>query len=559
MARIDTRSRIPVATQKLLVSPLLDLLHINRLLDMNQNLVKRSEQKVGYRHVELPTVKSQFSRHLDRQRKLEAELELLLKEVRASHEELLTEVVELRRGHKKVLHRIADLESKITTEKGRFEFAESRIMKNVLHREQMMNLQVKELSNKLASEYNEAKFQLQDELAAARNYNDTELLAEKRRLVQETAELEKMVAEAKADKKRRFEAEAATLEAEMNSVLAAKTGDASRLEDEYQAKLSQLQDLERDVEKSLASIDACKDEIDSLNLEIAETENRAVHFEEDKSRLLQQLVEVEFTVAELRAQVSKQRVCVDEEAERYTQKRDQFHEHNVQRRILENAIMDYEKGPRVYAKGPHTSLSFQKNFERDASNQSIIDEFLLFVSSSFKQMTTCCILISGHQMPGFALQTMSECFSLVLERSRSLESTFEYALRCIQFSLNPPLDLLDSQRPVHADLKNGFDDLRSQKMVVDSPKDLSSIPLPQQDAYLMVLSAYTITNGRKQHCDLAVADISGADLDHQANMLLGQDPATFAMFEFISRKRCLHVSQPNEMLVGVLEQVQHRK
>lgn len=566
MARIETRSRIP--TPKPIpaqVSPLLDLLHINRLLDMNQNFVRKSKsQQVDSRRLDRSSnAEELFNRHLERQKNLEVELDSQLKDLRSKHEALQTDMVELRRSHKKILHKVSDLDAQIATEKGRFEYSEDRIMKNVLHREQMMNLQVKDLINKLTSEYNEAKFQLQDELAAAKNYNDEELLAEVQRLRDETKVLEEKYAKVVAENQRKFKEEASSLEKEMNRVLASKTNEASALEDQYQSKLVEFQSVESEVNEMEASIKKLRDENGQLENEIKRIKENAQRFEADKAQLLNELLEAENNLAQAKAEASRWKAAVAEEGKSFGKAREQLNVHNLHRRMLEDAIMDYERGPRIYVRdSPRSSTHFAKEFSKDSCNQEIIDEFLCFVGTSVKRMLNCGIIISGHKQPGFVSQILSSCFELILERTASPAFkgwSFEYALRCLDVGQTPSVDLLDSRRPVAAEVKASLEDIRAQKMVIESSKDLKGIPIPEHSkGHLSILSIYGTINGIVRQCDMVVLNISGADLSVQPDLILGQDPSLKSLIDYCHNNRSLHISQPDEQIITALEAVKQR-
>lgn len=566
MARIETRTRIPTPKPvPAAVSPLLDLLHINRLLDMNQNFVRKSKsQQVDCRRPDRSSnAEELFNRHLERQKNLEVELDSQLKDLRSKHEALQTDVVELRRTHKKILHRVSDLDTKIAAEKGRFEYSEDRIMKNVLHREQMMNLQVKDLINKLTSEYNEAKFQLQDQLAAAKNYNDEELLTEAQRLREETKELEEKYAKVVAENQRKLKEEALSLETELSKVLASKTSEASALEDQYQSKLAEFQSVEHEVKEMEASIQKLRDENSQLENEITRIKENARTFEADKVQLLKELLEAENNLAQAKAEASRWKAAVAEEGKSFGKAREQLNVHNTHRRMLEDAIMDYERGPRIYVRNsPKSSTQFAKEFSKDTCNQEMIDEFLCFVGTSVKRMLNCGIIISGHKQPGFVSQILSSSFDLILERTASAAFTgwsFEYVLRCVDVGQSPPVDLLDSRRPVSAEVRASLEDIRAQKMVIESSKDLKGIPIPEHSAgYLSILSIHGTFNGIVRQCDMLVLDISGADISRQHSLILGQDPSLKSLIDYCHSNRSLHLSQPDEQIITALEAIKQR-
>lgn len=561
MARIDTRSRIPVPSQKMpQVSPLLDLLHINKLLDMNDAFLKKSKHRVSTPPVS--GTEDHFNRHWQRQKQVELELNTQLKDLHQKHEDLLADMAELRRSHKKRLHKVSDLKDQILSNRAKFDFTEDRIMKNVLHREQMTNLQIKELTSKLRADFDEAQFMLQGELAAAKNYKDEHLLQQHQELRYQAAQLEAILEQKKAEKLQQFKLEAQKLEEDMKNVLETKTNKAAKLEDEYQAKLEEFQSVEQQFDEVNASIKALREENQQLEREIAFVKENRASFASDKVLLLKQLLDSQTALAESKEKAAKWKLAVEREGAKYVGAREQLEKDNIHRRMLEDAIMEFEQGPRFYMIGGPKAHSFQKEFAKDITNGEVIDEFSCFLGNSVKRMANCTIFVSGHERQAFAYQILMSCFNTILERLASIapeDRSIGYALRCVELGQSSFMDILDSRRPLKVDIKDNLEDIRAQKMVIESTSDLQSVNFPKQsNGCLAILSVYAAFDGHQHRCDFAVLDISSAPLNTQSKIILGQDPQSASLINYCHSGRSLHVSQPDLQLLESFESLRQR-
>lgn len=120
---------------------------------------------------------------------------------------------------------------------------EDSVMKNVLHKEQLINVQIKDLSNKLTTEYNEIKFQLQDELAKAKSYKDKGAIEEIHSLNSKIEQLQNQLEETKSRKIQTLKSETSELEKQLEKYLLAKIEEADKLTAIYQDKQSEYEKI----------------------------------------------------------------------------------------------------------------------------------------------------------------------------------------------------------------------------------------------------------------------------------------------------------------------------
>lgn len=154
-----------------------DMDHVHKLVDLNKSFSEKVNSEKGSKPRESAlraTLRNmdKLAKREDRHNIDEEEEYMLDSQIRETNEkidEMECLIVELKRNQKKLSNRIVDIDQTVSSQRKAFSMMEESVMKSVSHKEQLINMQIKELSNKLSQEYDELKFQLEDELVRATN------------------------------------------------------------------------------------------------------------------------------------------------------------------------------------------------------------------------------------------------------------------------------------------------------------------------------------------------------------------------------------------------------
>ena len=575
-ARDKTSSNIPSPPGKNKLN--INMQHINKLIDMKDNLSRRSREPTllppgeSALRTRLSNLGSNLKEDQFKQEQIEGELESQIRNLVEKMDSLEHEVVDIKRSLKKVKHRLSEVRLRINSQKKRFEFAEDSVMKNVAHKEKLINVQIKELENQLENQYKEITFQLQDELLAARSYEDHDILNDIEKLDITYLELEKKLEETKQRKRQSLKEEVQELDDQLEKYLSSKVEHVEKLTQIYQEKQSGLENISNNLNKLEIEIGE-KNEYNSSIVDSANAiESDMNSFSEIKHSLSSNLEKEEKRLLELETKSKEWDTKYKDTLIAYNNAKKKFDKIDNQRKTIEDSIMNYEKKARIYVKLPEEvvsengcfeyrskNYSVNKCFGNFSSNYEIIDEYRIMVTSSLMGYNSSVILCGGENKE-FVSQAITSCFDSMLEREKKYKQTgwrFSYYFKQISVA-DVSTDMLNSLSPVNMErFQDNLDQIISQKMTLENSSSLlyvinESQPPNQKQcqsiAYVINIEARNDGQQRFHQSNVMFLNVSSLDSDYQReiikNSLTQSDTnnESKVMNYAVTRSKCLYLA-----------------
>lgn len=339
-----------------------------------------------------------------------------LSELRAKHHELENDTDDLRRDHKRLLHKLVEVQAEIDRLQQKFEWRGDMVMKNVASRERMVDIKLREISNKYNDEYNEARFQLEDELKLVREYNDEELVREIHELEQQEKELHGQLEEAKAAKHDVLRKEADALKAEVAQYLETKTLEVDQLSKQHTQRSEALLHAKAQLEAMERKIEDCQTEINRLEASHEQAHHTTTNYQARHAELRAALQEAEAEVGLVKHTFDSWDAKYNAMKHTHSEVSQKTAASTRQRRILENQIMELERRVRVYVAIP---LPAQENtlvahgtsysFSKVTTPSELIDEFLCLLKTVMSG-SNVTIVFTGESSP--VLQTLERAHAM---------------------------------------------------------------------------------------------------------------------------------------------------
>lgn len=516
----------------------------NRFADVKNRLEKKA--KINYDDdvtfdEDISFQKNNIIEQTSRNRELDVEINRL----QSSLYDLELDNDELRRLHKKLKHRIVEMTSEIDKSHRKFEYRGEIIMKNVANRERLIDMNLKELSNKYKDEFNEAKFQLDIELKNAENYKDEHLQKEitdlEHRILDATDQLEA----AKNHKYEAIKTESNSLQREVTEYLDLKTTEVNELTTSYETKDSELQQIDNkilEIENKIRSKqeqnEALKNSIESLRVQMGQ-------FQDEKSDLESELHLIQSDIEAIQQTEVEWNNKLDHIQLNYGDSIEKLVQHNQQKRILENSIMDYEGKLRVYVKLPakvkidnnnsfvanNQIYQFNKVLDSRCSNHDVIEEFMCLSKSVVSGNNVSVIFLGSpqgtRQLIMDTLKTSYDTFSAKMISLSKNGWEYEFSLRVFAVTTDDKLvDYLNSCEIMPlSTLHDNLCQLPSQKMILEKGESIAQLSQfhPGRKfktvAYIIEVIAKNQTSMKQFDSNLMLLDITNNTVDEQRHIL----------------------------------------
>lgn len=562
----------------------LNLKHINNLIGIKNTLNKKQELNDSLSNLSLRSrlslVEKSYSRDISKQMEIKHDLDGNIGELGDKIDDLESEVLSLKRVHKKYTHKLTELRNQISYLEKKFEHLEESVMKNVLHKEQMINIQIKEFENRLIDQYNEMKFLLLEELKNAKTYKDSRIIEEIKELNMKIETLNNQLKETKARKEQTIRSESKELERELNGCLENKSDEITKLTNIYQEKQRILKEaidlqneIQRKIEKKSKENEAKQESIESLELNLSQ-------FDENKTILVRELDA---------SQIALNSSIENEEAwkEKVENAKCNFNDLNVktlnckeQQRIIENSIMDYEGKVRVYAitqnivNGNTLSCNdklfqFNKVFGSNISHKEIALEFKYLANSSVNGSNVSIFLIGEHS-PLLLENSILESYNSIKLRADSIKNwTFKFCLKSLAIG-DTAKDLLNCNNVIKSEpCFYNLEQLHSQKMEITDEQSLRDIfetlkGVNKAKVYILNVEAICKEDTKSFITDIMITDLTYEPLEIQASYLKTFDSPKnlenliYKLFTYsYSQSKCLFLANiSNDIDTSWVQQLQ---
>lgn len=491
-------------------------------------------------------------------------IQALLLEARQQADEIRTkrsmlndleeERLEVRQLNKALLNEIGELKTLIDELGGKFEYLLGRVTAKVETKERDINLDLRNYKNKLEDERNDAKFELENEMLSAKQYEDSDLLDEVRQLKEKKLALEQELATATTAREEFLKTENALMDEEMNAVLAKKSAEVEgstttyqNLQNEFQFVVAQLDSANEELRSKQSSNEVLQQKIYNLeaNFHDFEATKRTLH--DELSILNRELSEIESENRHWSEETKEAKALYDFHTEKYGN-------YHATRRILEHGIAKYERRNRTLVRVDHgdtvnnevtvgtTPYQFDKVVSCTDRDFSL--EWRLFVTDAVLESDAALILL-GSQTPDVA-QRSARIFSFLKagEQSHTKKGwSFSYYLQSVRFSGRNVLDELNGPTETSIEAKNDKLEVKSQQMIVQSESELR-LALKSKEHDCASCQIYTILgenpNGQKSERRLFIVDLALLSLHNQNAVLSGTEAQLNDLVRFI-RERMRHM------------------
>lgn len=461
MSQQNSKKITGIPKSRLLVSSgEIDLLHVKRLAKYNKSLAPGASVAQTPSSL-FPSFQSDSLR--SRMSKLEATYtndinslqetsRVLTSQINSSMEtsqSLQTDLLELKREMKKLSNQISTTQLSIVSKNKEFEILEDQIMKNVHHKEKLVNIQIEQLLNNLKDSLQELEFQMQEEKKVARNYREQGTVEQIQRLNRDCEALQIQLDETAKRKQQVIKQELGELDRKLDIFLKEKTAKSKELSEKYDSNQKLLEEevlikhknLEQQVKEKETELTRIKESRSNIESKIENYSSVKQHLNSKKDQLLQKLSTVLKKKEEWEGKMNQARKSHGESFDRYVNQ-------EKNKRKLENSIWDYEAKLRVFVRESddnHASLlnsfSFNKVFTSD-QNLLIID-YVTSVIDCVLLGNDCSVIISGAGQPKVLENTIKQNYNAIRKNSEAIPGW------SFSFQLNENMSYSDSHSLPH--------------------------------------------------------------------------------------------------------------
>ncbi|CAH6720204.1 hypothetical protein CLIB1444_03S06722 [[Candida] jaroonii] len=475
LARIgnDTKkSQIPTLRSK---NPSLDLQHINKLIGLNQTLKQSHTKKPPQPVPEKPhdKVEQDIKTQIQKNKKLSEDI----KDLTTRSDSLEVEVVDLRRNQKRMYHNLSDYKTEIISSKRKFAYLEESIMNNVLNREKLINVKIKEFSQNLQNNLHEIKYELDNELKLAEDFKDEDIEGNIQQLKQEVTDLSHQLTQAISNTNHQLHLYQVETDNQLTKQLESKVQQSEMLVSQYKSHEVELNHLKEEFADITNDIEHQKSTNQSIEQRISTIQTSETNFTAIKTDLMKRINDLDHELSIIKAKEAVVTQDLNDIDTEYQDLDTKISHHTKTRRILENAMFNYQ-GKRVYITIPDdipiTNNSFRvqnQNYEfskvfHTIDNQSLIEEFQYFTLSSIKQPKVLSYIFGGHP---------SNLMYDTIVHTQKLLQTTSLSFKGFEIHNDYVEDLLDSHRIIHPKLPLDPISIPGQSMIIDDVTNFQSI------------------------------------------------------------------------------------
>ncbi|ODV67283.1 hypothetical protein HYPBUDRAFT_109216 [Hyphopichia burtonii NRRL Y-1933] len=476
---------------------------------------------------------------------------------------------DLRRLYKKLKHKILDIGAEIDILERKLRFKTDSTEKNLSNKRTLFEIDLQALKQKYDDEFNETKFQLEEEVKLSVEYKDELLSNEIESLKIEKERLQTALSDVKSEKQKRIKQENEALLKEVDDYLEVKTTQVENVASVYESRNNELETILDEVNAIQNKVKSKNQENDHLQKKIDEIEYNYNNFDDLKSQLLLNLKALETDLDEIRKENDQWELKYDDLKKIHNHSVEKIQNYNNHRRILENSIMDHEGKLRVYIKIP-TSIAvsndcefslndrlfhFNKVFPNDISDHELIKEYTCLIKNTISNTNVSLILLGEQDSKSIITKTLLSSFDTFTERISSFKDkswSFRFYLQSVRIDDNNCSDLLNSEKIIsHSKFAVSLSELNSTKIEITNSIQLtqtlnniynSEYPI----AYWINIDAQNNSKLKSFENDLIIIDLTGQTLKNQLRILSEDHIIDGPISKFVNyaycHSKCLHIS-----------------
>lgn len=441
--------------------------------------------------------------------------------------------------NRQLRRRQSELRERNRVAKNQFDAMEAEVKTKVAHAEKMMHLDLREVEMKLQDEYNESKFQLEQQVKESAEFQDGELVAEHSRLLLKKLELEQNVQHTINTKNTTLAAELAQLEAALEKTLQEKRHEVEKAAALYHQKQERFEEIMKDYELLSSQVDERNKTAGELSIQIEQLKENILAHECQRLEKEAELHRLNDLVRSMQGDDLDWQAKVDEEKQKYELANLKLEKYLTTRRILEHAIMNFSVRTRIYVR-LESKETFSNNQITTSSAVYKFDKLSrLSLKSDYSQewkllvgevMTKndVSIIFSGDVLRSSTYQLV-EAFDHMTSSESALKAKgwlATYNLQSILVNANGATDLLNKHTEPVLDFQNGHFSLSSQQMRVLRSSDLTTavkdVEMNQGGVcHLLEAEATNSKTGKTCNHRLVILNISHLDVEKQTRLFGG--------------------------------------
>lgn len=555
--------------------PNINLKHINNLIGMNQTFKQSGNGPAKFvsdrgdvsnivrLHEQILDLEIEMS--LQRNRELAAELKL----VNTKIDNLEIDISELKRNNKKFVAKLQDIKLNINSYKRKFEYLEEAIMKNVSNKEQLVNISVKESSNRLTAEMEEFKFELKNQLNIAKNFKDEDIIKKIEELTANKNELASKMDKLLQVKAEKIKVETIESDKQLAKFLEQKMDRSEGLSKEYEQKQEELNNLNKSFEELQNNITSLKQENVSIQSQIEILETSGNDFINVKSELLTKIETLELNLSKLSSVDNEFSTKLGQTDEIYDEICQKVAKHENTKLILENSILNYlPQFCRIYVNVPTDVESLDNSFNvnghhykfdkvlKDAVQQTILAQLKYFVSTNILNNNLSFVLSGNNDSDLFA-SIIFNSYKQILATSKMAPENLTLNCKAIEITDGSTYDVLNSSQIVSNQQIHTPNDIMSQIMLLDDPENfkliLKNTTMPSSLDFKFSCKFYTINlkgefNHRLIDSNISFLNVSNNAIPQQADFVaLKSNPVLESVFKYFRLTKCFHLCQMTDL------------
>lgn len=395
---------------------------------------------------------------------------------------------------RQLLRQRADLREQNCKAQKEFDVTEAQVNSRVAHEESMMHLELKELELKLRDDYNEAKFQLEQQVKESQ-FVDSELTEKAEALEKEKERMEKQLQDMILKKKKTIAGELAAMEADLEATLLEKRQQVEKVSAGYHEKQEQFEKVIKEYEEISKEVDNRKNIANELSVKIDELSEKINSFEEEKKQKEQELQRMNDDLRLTQGDDLDWQVRLASEKEKFLEVLQKHENYITTRRNLEHSIMNFSDKARLYVRisgedytivdekevlvrGMHykvDKVGLFKGVEEPELDDTYSLEWRLLANEALMR-SNLSIVFSGS-IPRKSSYNLMNAFSYLTEHEARYKNSgwnMSYNLQSLIID-SSTVDLLNNSTETSLDFLGNKLNVISQRMRVHSLSDLVAV------------------------------------------------------------------------------------
>lgn len=508
---------------------------VDNYIAMNRSLTEKSKLHLPKFEVSYERDRMQEAAHAER------EIELLKDQLRSLDRKLHLAAQELhglldvnetsQTLHRQLLKRKSEMKDRNLQAQRLFDSLEGKVNDSVAHSEKMMHLELRELELKLEDDYNEAKFQLEQQVRASVMFQDTELEEEQKRLREKKTELEQKFEAVKLEKEKETKLEKTAMEKELQETLQKQQVEVEKSSEKYRDINMKYETVMKTYEDAAKQVREKNAEIKELESQISEFHGKMERFGQLKSELQNQLNELNNELNLLYGTDEDWKAREHTEKDIFEKARQQLEKYTATRRTLQHAIFSYSNKARIYLRARNLHVendqvslggsTFAFDHVSDFGNDYLYCLEWRLLANEVLTKHNVTLIFSGS-VPRETTYNLCNAFTFVSENEHKLSEkgmSVTYTLQSLIMAGNSTVDMLNKSSETEINILANHVDIISQRMRFAAVSELKSTIKSSEcsgKSVCHILAAESSNKGKTNTHKLFLFNLTNLPIEEQA-------------------------------------------